>query len=280
MAPGIHPTAFRGRGRRFYGAFCHRIRDEDPQEAPLLLSRRFHAHTGKAPGVDSHGPQAEQSLPVTRGVSSTQGTFWPFERPSIGILRGQVERCEEDFADDEELEETSGEAVEVSTRLFRELSARERDLLRKMHDADRLTVLYGGMDPHQREVVKAAFQADPSESPVRILLATDAASEGIDVQNHCARLIHYEIPWNPNRLEQRNGRIDRHGQRGYVDDEGNRVKAVLVYHFVGEGYARKMRAGAGLPPGTPGDLEGDIEFLYRAACKIQTIREDLGKVGR
>jgi Helicase conserved C-terminal domain len=45
-----------------------------------------------------------------------------------------------------------------------------------------------------------------------VLLATDAASEGIDLQYHCCRVIHYEIPWNPNRLEQRNGRIDRHGQ--------------------------------------------------------------------
>ena len=59
---------------------------------------------------------------------------------------------------------------------------------------------------------------------MRILLATDAASEGIDLQNHCPRLIHYEIPWNPNRLEQRNGRIDRHGQQ---------AAEVLIYHFVG-----------------------------------------------
>ncbi|MDW8217293.1 MAG: helicase-related protein [Acidobacteriota bacterium] len=50
-------------------------------------------------------------------------------------------------------------------------------------------------------------------SPVRILLATDAASEGLDLQNFCSRLIHHEIPWNPNRLEQRNGRVDRPGQR-------------------------------------------------------------------
>ena len=93
--------------------------------------------------------------------------------------------------------------------------------------ADRLLTLYGGMDPEDRERIKAAFQASPDESQVRILLATDAASEGIDLQNHCSRLVHYEIPWNPNRMEQRNGRIDRHGQR---------AKAVLVYHFVGQGY--------------------------------------------
>src|SRR5690606_2128438 len=51
--------------------------------------------------------------------------------------------------------------------------------------AERLALIYGGMDPKEREAVKAAFQANPSDSPVRILLATDAAAEGIDLQNHC-----------------------------------------------------------------------------------------------
>ena len=72
---------------------------------------------------------------------------------------------------------------------------------------------YGGQDDEERAEIKAAFQANPAESPVRILLATDSASEGINLQNHCHRLVHYEIPWNPNRMEQRNGRVDRHGQR-------------------------------------------------------------------
>jgi hypothetical protein len=121
------------------------------------------------------------------------------------------------------------------------------------------------MASEDRERVKAAFQARPAESQVRILLATDAASEGIDLQNHCHRLLHYEIPWNPNRMEQRNGRIDRHGQR---------AAEVLVYHFVGRGYHQ-----ATLIPRPPGDLEGDLEFLMRAALKVENIREDLGKVG-
>ncbi|MEO6326747.1 MAG: DISARM system SNF2-like helicase DrmD, partial [Thermoanaerobaculia bacterium] len=131
---------------------------------------------------------------------------------------------------------------------------------------ERLMLLYGGMDPEQRETVKAAFQYDPKTSPVRILLATDSASEGIDLQNHCSRLIHYEIPWNPNRMLQRNGRIDRHGQR---------AKTVQIFHFVGHGY----RARRGATPIPAGDLEGDLEFLMRAAEKVQRIREDLGKVG-
>ncbi len=131
---------------------------------------------------------------------------------------------------------------------------------------DRLMTLYGGMDSQQRERVKAAFQYDPHGSPVRILLATDAASEGIDLQNHCHQLIHYEIPWNPNRMEQRNGRIDRHGQR---------AQKVLVYHFAPAGFARRQQD----PTAKPSELEADLEFLMRAAIKINTIREDLGKVG-
>ena len=50
--------------------------------------------------------------------------------------------------------------------------------------------LCGGMDSKEREKVKAAFQADPKILSVRISLTTDAASEGLDLQNHCSRLIH------------------------------------------------------------------------------------------
>lgn len=45
-----------------------------------------------------------------------------------------------------------------------------------------------------------------------ILVSTDAAAEGLNLHDRCHHLIHFELPWNPNRLEQRNGRIDRYGQ--------------------------------------------------------------------
>jgi len=155
--------------------------------------------------------------------------------------------------------------------VFTEYRDTQRALLdlfaaRKLTEEGRTLVLYGGMDTEQRQEIKAAFQANPSESSVRILLATDAASEGINLQNHCHRLVHYEIPWNPNRLEQRNGRIDRHGQR---------APEVLVYHFAPKGYDR-LRDIDDVPVG---DLEGDLEFLRRAVVKVETIREMLGKVG-
>jgi hypothetical protein len=53
------------------------------------------------------------------------------------------------------------------------------------------------------------FNADPQEEPLRILIATDAAREGLNFQAHCTDLFHFDLPWNPGRIEQRNGRIDR-----------------------------------------------------------------------
>ena len=125
---------------------------------------------------------------------------------------------------------------------------------------DRLALLYGGMDADARERIKGEFQHAPDRFPLRILLATDAASEGIDLQRHCHRIVHVEIPFSPTRLEQRNGRIDRYLQP---------APEVLIHHFVGEGWERAPA----------GSLEADLGFLSLVAHKVETIRDDLGSVG-
>ncbi|MES1244266.1 MAG: DISARM system SNF2-like helicase DrmD [Acidobacteriota bacterium] len=105
-------------------------------------------------------------------------------------------------------------------------------------DAERrLLRFHGGMSDDARDEVQRAFNAPPDEHPVRILLATDAAREGVNLQGHCADLFHFDIPWNPARLEQRNGRIDRTLQRepevrchyfSYTQREEDRVLDVVV----------------------------------------------------
>lgn len=77
----------------------------------------------------------------------------------------------------------------------------------------RIDTFHGGMGEELREAIKAAFNANPSVHPLRILIATDAAREGVNLQNYCADLFHFDVPWNPSRMEQRNGRIDRKLQR-------------------------------------------------------------------
>ena len=147
-----------------------------------------------------------------------------------------------------------GEWTEERVILFTEYRATQtwlqEILVSHGFGGDRLRMIFGGMDKDEREEIKAAFQADPSRSPVRILLATDAASEGIDLQNHCHLMIHLEIPYNPNVMEQRNGRIDRHGQRA---DE------VVIWH--------------------PVDADGSHgQDILKALQKLDTMRADMGSV--
>ncbi len=76
--------------------------------------------------------------------------------------------------------------------------------------AEAFDVLNGRLrDSEQLAVVDSFKRAD---SPVRVLLAGDVASEGVNLHAHCHDLVHFDIPWSLIRIEQRNGRIDRYGQ--------------------------------------------------------------------
>jgi superfamily II DNA or RNA helicase len=99
-------------------------------------------------------------------------------------------------------------------------------------------------EERRRELV-----ADLGNRNPRLLVATDCLSEGINLQEHFDAVVHYDLPWNPNRLEQREGRVDRFGQRRAV------VKTVTVY---GE------------------DNEVDRAVLEVLVRKAHRIRRDLG----
>ena len=74
---------------------------------------------------------------------------------------------------------------------------------------ERIEVIDGLVGGARRKEIQRRFNADPAKDPLRILIATDAAREGLNFQAHCTDLFHFDLPWNPGRIEQRNGRIDR-----------------------------------------------------------------------
>ena len=86
------------------------------------------------------------------------------------------------------------------------LAGRVRVLLGR---PEAVAVIHGGMRREDRRRVQDGFRNDPQ---VRVLLATDAAGEGVNLQR-ANLMINYDIPWNPNRIEQRFGRIHRIGQQ-------------------------------------------------------------------
>ena len=73
-----------------------------------------------------------------------------------------------------------------------------------------------------------------ANSPKRILVATDCLSEGINLQDKFNSILHYDLPWNPNRLEQREGRVDRYGQPGWLNKDGELKNTIDVKVLFGE----------------------------------------------
>jgi len=109
--------------------------------------------------------------------------------------------------------------------------------------AEEILVIHGDVDKDDRQQIEDQF----NHGEPRLLFATDAASEGIDLQHSCHIMVNYELPWNPNRLEQRIGRIHRYGQD----------KEVKVWNFQFEG-----------------TREGEIFELLQE--KVENIRSQVG----
>lgn len=99
-----------------------------------------------------------------------------------------------------------GEAVLVFTEYRDTLLHLQRRV------APSAAVLHGGLTRIERRAVVEAF----TTGNVRVLLATDAAGEGLNLHHACRCVVHLELPWNPVRLEQRIGRVDRIGQQRTV----------------------------------------------------------------
>jgi SNF2 family DNA or RNA helicase len=104
-------------------------------------------------------------------------------------------------------------------------------------------VLHGGLTPRERASALAAF----SGAPRTVLLATDAAGEGLNLHHSCRLVINLELPWNPMRLEQRIGRVDRIGQR----------RTVHAFHLIA-------------------DATSEPRILLRLKARIAAARADIG----
>jgi ERCC4-related helicase len=118
--------------------------------------------------------------------------------------------------------------------------------------SQRIAIFHGPTPLKERDAIKLAFNADPGKHPVRILIATDAAREGLNLQAHCWNLFHFDVPWNPSRMEQRNGRIDRKLQ----------PNPIVYCHY----FFYKQRE--------------EDKVLQALVRKTKTIREELGSLAQ
>lgn len=137
----------------------------------------------------------------------------------------------------------SDERLVIFTEYLASLEYIAARLQARFGSGDWLLFLYGGMNDAERDGVKRAFN-DP-DGTARILIATDAAGEGLNLQRVARYMLHWDIPWNPSRMEQRNGRLDRHGQK----------RDVTIWHFDSAD-------------------DASMSFLARLLRKRSTTRED------
>ncbi len=149
----------------------------------------------------------------------------------------------------------STERVVVFTEYADTVDWLERVLTQQGY-GDVLAVIQGSTSPEDREYIRAQFTADPAKEQVRVLLATDAAGEGIDLQTHCHTLVNFDIPFNPSRLEQRIGRIDRYGQ----------TRNPKMFHFE--------------PDSDSSTYAADVGFMALIAKKVAQVEADLGSVNQ
>jgi superfamily II DNA or RNA helicase len=96
-----------------------------------------------------------------------------------------------------------------------------RHLASALGDGYAVIAVTGALPPEERQARIAELVADETKRPV--LVATDCLSEGVNLQEHFQAVVHYDLAWNPIRHEQREGRVDRFGQRA------DRVRAVTLY---------------------------------------------------
>ena len=144
-------------------------------EGPQWMSRRRPAYGG----ASRHpGPSLSDELPTTSPPRWNERRVLIFTENVIGTKRYLREMLEQAIAGSELAEE-------------------------------RIETIDGQTVGAKRKEIQRRFNSDPASDPLRILLATDAAREGLNFQAHCTDLFHFDLPWNPGRIEQRNGRIDR-----------------------------------------------------------------------
>ncbi len=154
---------------------------------------------------------------VTDEMASLKLDFEALSADEIGELN-KILAFESSFTpkDDEKLQALKKEVIPelmahdpkviIFTKYKDTLDYLEANLKSKDYDT---LIIHGELSTSARNDVFSKFE----RSKAAILIATDVISEGLNLQRLSASVVHHELPWNPNRLEQRNGRVDRIGQK-------------------------------------------------------------------
>ncbi len=222
---------------RYWGALALlRCVMSSPAAAVAALESRHDAMAGSEEDLDfrsfvfeSSDDRTDDDQP-TPPVEAAEATLGDADRRRLRDL-GRLAKALLDSPDDTKLRR----CAELVSGLLRDglqpivwcryiatadhLAAGLQKELRRVHPNVRVLSITGRMGDDERR----AKIDELADEPCRVLVATDCLSEGINLQHAFNAVLHYDLPWNPNRLEQREGRVDRYGQNAKV------VKAIRYF---------------------------------------------------
>ena len=166
--------------------------------SPVALRESIEGRLGRL-GKDDRAARERQSLHELAGLNDKCRTSAKYQRlvehlKKIGVAKNKPVRAV-----------VFAERLETLRWLRRSLP-KDLDM-----PADAVALMHGGLADDEQQAVVEAFKQE--QAPVRVLVTGDVASEGVNLHAQCHHLIHYDIPWSLIRIEQRNGRIDRYGQK-------------------------------------------------------------------
>ncbi len=248
-------------------AMLHKRAYSSPHALHLSVMRRLDALAGDA------STSAQLPLPLDDFGESSADTA-PDWNPVLGLRDRDRERgLLKALADAASVAASAESKIHALRRLVRRIGepvivfTEYRDTLAWLarHLPAPVLLLHGGLSRTERIETVSAFSSGASQ----LLLATDAAGEGLNLHRRCRVVINLELPWNPMRLEQRIGRVDRIGQR----------RVVHAFHLIGadtgetrlldELRARIARAQAIV--GTPDPLDGALDVDEDDSIRSHTV---------
>ncbi|WP_232715215.1 DEAD/DEAH box helicase [Gordonia metallireducens] len=198
----LHPTGtpvFDGKGRRLFPWTLYKAFLSSPRALRASLARRLN-NIGDEDNAESKAlTRLDELAEAAERTTPSKLTELVKYLGSIGVSKGSDTRVV-----------IFSERIDTLDWLSDELRKKLKFSAKPQNGLLPVEVLHAGLSDEKIQAVVEGF--GQSNSPIRVLIASDMASEGLNLHKECHRLVHFDLPWSFIRIQQRNGRIDRYGQ--------------------------------------------------------------------
>ncbi len=205
------------------------------------------------PGSDSHTQEDENVIShrkLTAMARAAEALFGEHDTKMLGLLKPLKDLIKEEYS------------PIIFCRFIQTAEYLAEQLRERLPKSIQIAAVTGLLPPEERELrVK-----ELSEHPLRILVCTDCLSEGINLQERFNAVIHYDLSWNPTRHEQREGRVDRFGQKRDIVrmityyGMDNQVDGIVLDVLLRKHKQIKSSLGISVP--FPADTDAVLEAIF------------------